>query len=455
MFDQLTGRLSSIFERLKNRGALTESDVNDALREVRVALLEADVALPAAKHFIEEVKKVAAGQEIVKSITPGQMVVKIVYDELINLLGNETLPLNLQAKPPVVFLMVGLQGSGKTTTSAKIGKYLKEKLNKRVLLASLDVYRPAAQEQLEILGKQLGLETLPIKSGEKPLSITERALEASKKQGADVLILDTAGRLHIDETLMEELKAVYSLSAPTETLLVADAMTGQDAVTMADAFHKSLELTGCVLTRMDGDARGGAALSIRYVTGCPIKMVGVGEKLDQLEVFDPRRIADRILDRGDIVALVEKASTMVDQEEAAKMAAKMQKGQFDLNDLAKQLQQMMKMGGMGGIMNLMPGMGKIKEKMGEAGIDDKILKSQLGIISSMTPLERKKPDILNGSRKKRIAKGSGVEVSAVNRLLKQYDQMALLMKRMKKMGGGKGMLRGGLAGLLGGGKPPF
>lgn len=454
MFDQLTNRLSSIFERIKNRGALTESDVNDALREVRIALLEADVALPAAKHFIEEVKKVAAGQEIVKSITPGQMVVKIVYDELINLLGKETSPLNLQAKPPVVFLMVGLQGSGKTTSSAKIGKFLKDKLNKRVMLASLDVYRPAAQEQLEILGKQLSLETLPIISGEKPLEITKRALESAKKQGADVLILDTAGRLHIDDGLMEELKSIHALSTPTETLLVADAMTGQDAVTMAEAFHGALTLTGCILTRMDGDARGGAALSIRHITGCPIKMVGVGEKLDQLEIFDPSRIADRILDRGDIVALVEKAAHMVDQEEAAKMAAKMQKGQFDLNDLSAQLHQMMKMGGMGGIMNLMPGMGKLKDKMNEAGMDDKIIKRQIAIISSMTPMERKKPDLLNGSRKKRIAKGAGVEVSVINKLLKQYDQMALLMKRMKKMGGSKGMMRG-LGNLFGGGKLPF
>lgn len=450
MFDQLTSKLSSIFERIKNRGALTESDVNDALREVRVALLEADVALPAAKHFIEEVKKVATGQDVIKSITPGQMVVKIVYDELIKLLGEKAEPLNLQGKPPVVFLMVGLQGSGKTTTSAKIGKLLKEKFNKRVLLASLDVYRPAAQEQLEVLGKQLGLDSLPIISEEKPLEITKRALQAAKKQGFDVVILDTAGRLHIDELLMDEVKAVQELAEPLETLLVADAMTGQDAVTMADAFHKAVNLTGVVLTRMDGDARGGAALSIRYITGCPLKLAGTGEKLDQLEVFDPTRIADRILDRGDIVALVEKAAANVDQEEAAKMAEKMQKGQFDLNDLSKYLAQMMKMGGMSGLMGMLPGVGKIKEKMGEAGIDDKILKRQMAIISSMTPFERKKPDVLNGSRKKRIAAGSGVHVSEVNKLLKQFEQMALMMKRLKKMGGGKGMMRG-LGSLFGAG----
>lgn len=445
MFDQLNERLSSVFERIKNKGALTEGDVTESLREVRIALLEADVALSTVKHFIEEVKKVATGQKIIESITPGQMIIKIVYDELITLLGKETPPLNLHAKPPVVFLMVGLQGSGKTTSSAKIGKFIKDTFKKRVMLASLDVYRPAAQAQLEVLGKQLGLDTLSIVPDQKPKQITERALEMAKKHGADVLILDTAGRLHIDDTLMNELKIVHALSHPTETLLVADAMTGQDAVTMAKSFHESIPLTGCILTRMDGDARGGAALSIRHVTGCPIKMLGVGEKLDQLEVFDPARIADRILGRGDMVALVERASAMMGEEESQKMAKQVSIGQFTLNEFALSLEQMMKIGGMGGLMGIMPGMGKIKTQMSEAGVSDALLKKQLGIVRSMTPLERKKPDILNASRKRRIAKGAGVEVSAVNKLLKQSEQMATMMKKLSKMKQGKkGLLRSAL-----------
>jgi len=449
MFENLSKRLSSVFEKLKSRGALTESDVIDAMREIRIALLEADVALPAVKHFIDSVRQVAVGQEVLQSITPGQMIVKIVYDHLIQLLGAEALPLNLAATPPVVILMVGLQGSGKTTSSGKLAKFIQTKLNKKLLLASLDVYRPAAQKQLEVIGSQLSIDTLPIVDGEKPLAITKRALDAAKRQGMDVLILDTAGRLHIDDALMAEVKSVQELAKPTETFLVADAMTGQDAVTMADAFHKAVDLTGIILTRLDGDARGGAALSIRHITGCPIKFMGVGEKLDQLEVFDPKRIADRILDRGDIVALVEKAAENIDQAEAEKMAKKMEKGQFDLNDLAKYLEQMIKMGGMSGLLGMLPGIGKIKDKINEAGIDDGILRRQIGIIRSMTPKERRNAQILNGSRKKRIARGSGVEVQEVNKLLKQYEQMATVMKRMKKMGGGKGMLRGGLSGLFG------
>ena len=348
MFDHLTKRLGSVFEKLKGRGALTEADVTEALREVRVALLEADVALATVKYFIEDVKKEAIGTDVLKSITPGQMIIKIVHDHLLKLLGEEVVPLDFQAAPPIAYLMVGLQGSGKTTSSAKLAKYIKDKLGKKPLLVSLDVYRPAAQKQLGILAQQLNLDALDIIEGQKPLEIAKRAFEVAKKQSIDVIILDTAGRLHIDDALMQEIREIQNYSHPRETLLVADAMTGQDAVTMADAFHKTVPLTGIILTRLDGDARGGAALSIRHVTGQPIKFMGVGEKLDQLELFDPRRVADRILDRGDVVALVEKAALAINEEDAKKMADKMQKGQFDLNDLATYLGQMLKMGGMGG-----------------------------------------------------------------------------------------------------------
>ncbi|MBX9977060.1 MAG: signal recognition particle protein [Alphaproteobacteria bacterium] len=450
MFENLTSRLTTVFDKLRGRGALSEADVTESLREIRIALLEADVALPAVKHFIEDVRKVAIGQDILKSITPGQMIVKIVYDHLITLLGADIVPLNISAVPPIAYLMVGLQGSGKTTSSAKLARFIKDKLNKKPLLVSLDVYRPAAQKQLAILGEQLDITSLPIVEGESPLAITKRAFDMAKKQGIDVILLDTAGRLHIDDELMEEIQGIQAYAKPLETLLVADAMTGQDAVVMAEAFNKAVPITGVILTRLDGDARGGAALSIRHITGQPIKFMGVGEKLEQLEVFDPSRIADRILDRGDIVALVEKAASAMDEGEAAKMAEKMQKGIFTLNDLSKQLGQMLKMGGMGGLMNLMPGMGKLKDKINEAGVDDKAVKRQIAIISSMTKKERRDPKLLNGSRKKRIAKGSGVEVSEVNRLLKQFEQMADMMKKLKKMGGGKTMMRGGLKGLFGG-----
>ncbi len=453
MFENLTQRLSAVFEKLKNRGALTESDVSDVLREVRIALLEADVSLTTVKHFIDNVKKVAVGQDVLKSITPGQMIIKIVYDHLVKLLGEEVAVLDTQAVPPIAYLMVGLQGSGKTTSSAKLAHYLQNKLNKKPLLVSLDVYRPAAQKQLAVLAHQLGVSSLDTVEGQKPLDITKRGFDVAKKQGVDVIILDTAGRLHIDDTLMEEIKVIQAYAKPLETLLVADAMTGQDAVVMADSFHKAVSLTGVILTRLDGDARGGAALSIRHVTGQPIKLMGVGEKLDQLEVFDPHRIADRILDRGDIVSLVEKAAAAIDQEESQKMAEKMQRGHFDLNDLSTYLGHMLKMGGMGGLMNLIPGIGKIKDKMNEAGLDDRIIKRQIAIISSMTSKERRNPILLNGLRKKRIAKGSGVDVSDVNRLLKQFDQVASMMKRMKKlgMGGnpGKGIMRNGIRGLFG------
>jgi signal recognition particle subunit SRP54 len=448
MFQSLSQRLTGILDKLRGRGALTEADVVTALREVRIALLEADVALPVVKQFIEGVKEKAIGQEVIRSVTPGQMVVKIVHDHLVDMLGRENEEINLATQPPAVILMVGLQGSGKTTSSAKLGKFLSQKMSKKVLLASLDVYRPAAQLQLETLGKQLNLATLPIVADEKPLTITQRALTAGKAQGFDVVILDTAGRLHIDEELMQEVAQVKALAKPIESFLVADAMTGQDAVVIAREFSEKVGITGIILTRVDGDARGGAALSMRAVTGCPIKFMGIGEKLDQLEVFQSERVAGRILDMGDIVSLVEKAAEVVDQEEAQKMAVKMQKGQFDLNDMAKQLEQMLKMGGLGGIMNMLPGVGKIKDKMSEAGLNDQIIRRQIAIIQSMTKAERRNAKILNGSRRRRIALGSGVNVPEVNRLVKQFEQMQDVMKKMSKLGK-KGIMRGGLKGLFG------
>ncbi len=448
MFQSLSKRLTGVLDKLRARGALTEADVTTALREVRIALLEADVALPIVKQFIEGVREKAIGQDVIKSITPGQMVVKIVSDHLIEMLGTKAEEINLAATPPAVLLMVGLQGSGKTTSTGKLAKYLKEKLNKKVLMASLDVYRPAAQLQLETLGKQLAIETLPIVAGDPPIKITERALKAAKEQGMDVLLLDTAGRLHIDQELMDEVIAVRQISNPIETFLVADAMTGQDAVTIAREFNEKVGVTGIILTRLDGDARGGAALSMRSVTGCPIKFMGMGEKLDQLEPFHPERIASRILDMGDIVSLVERASELVDQEEAERLAKKMQKGSFDLNDMEKQLESMLKMGGFGGIMGMLPGVGKIKDKMDEMGVDDRLIKRQIAIIRSMTKQERRNHKILNGSRRKRIAAGSGTQVQDVNRLIKQFEQMQGMMKRLGKMGK-TGLMRGGLKGLFG------
>lgn len=449
MFQNLSQRLTGILDKIRGRGALTEADVVAALREVRVALLEADVALPVVKQFIEGVREKAVGQEVIRSITPGQMVVKIVHDHLIDMLGRDNEAINLATQPPAVILMVGLQGSGKTTSSAKLGKYLTQKMGKKVLMASLDIYRPAAQQQLETLGQQLNVATLPIMEGQKPLEITDRAMAAARAQGIDVLILDTAGRLHIDDELMNEVAQVKAKSNPIETFLVADAMTGQDAVTIAREFHEKVTVSGIILTRVDGDARGGAALSMRAVTGCPIKFMGMGEKLDQLEAFQSERIASRILDMGDIVSLVEKAAEVVDQEEAEKLAQKMQKGVFDLNDMAKQLEQMLKMGGFGGILNMLPGVGRIKDKINEAGLDDKMIRRQIAIIRSMTKMERRQVKILNGSRRKRIAMGSGVGVAEVNRLLKQFEQMQQVMKKVGKMGK-KGFMRSGLKGLFGG-----
>jgi signal recognition particle subunit SRP54 len=448
MFQTLSERLSGILDRLRGRGALTEADVVAAMREVRVALLEADVALSVVKQFVEEVREKAVGQDVIQSVTPGQMVVKIVHDHLVAMLGNEVEPLNLSAPAPLAILMVGLQGSGKTTSSGKIAKLLRDKHSKKVLMASLDVYRPAAQEQLASLGTQLDIETLPIVEGEKPLAIAERAMSVGRLQGFDVVLLDSAGRLHIDEVLMAEVADIKAQVKPTETLLVADAMTGQDAVTIAKAFQDQVGLTGIVLTRVDGDARGGAALSMRSVTNCPIKLMGTGEKLDQLEVFQPARIAGRILDMGDVVSLVERAAEVINADDAQKMAEKLQKGVFDLNDMATQLEQMLKMGGLSAMMGFLPGIGKIKDKIAETGMNDGIIRQQLAVVRSMTKHERRDYRLLNASRKRRIAAGSGTTVVEVNRLIKQFQQMQHMMKKMGKMGK-KGLMRQGLKGLFG------
>lgn len=447
MFDGLTGRLGDIFDRLRKRGALSEDDVNAALREVRIALLEADVALPAVKAFVQGVKEKAIGTEVLRGINPGQMVIKIVHDHLVELLGSTVEDINLSAVPPVPILMLGLQGSGKTTTSAKIGLRLKNREKKKVLMASLDTRRPAAQEQLKVLGEQTGVATLPIVKGQTPVEIARRAMETARLEGFDVVLLDTAGRLAIDEELMDEVVAIRDATQPVESLLVVDAMTGQDAVTVATNFNDRVGITGIVMTRIDGDARGGAALSMRHVTGKPIKLMGVGEKTDALEPFHPDRIAGRILGMGDVVSLVEKAAESIDKEEAEKLAKKLEKGGFDLEDMLTQMRQITKLGGMGGMLNLLPGVGKIKEQLKNANIDEKILKRQEAIILSMTKKERKKPEILNASRRRRIALGAGVTVADVNRLIKQYQDMSEMMKKMKKLGQ-KGLMRQGLGALM-------
>ncbi len=434
MFDSLTSRLGDVFDKLTRRGALSESDVTAALREVRVALLEADVALPVVRDFIERVKERAVGAEVLKSVTPGQQVVKIVNDELIETLGRDVEEIDLRAQPPAVLMLVGLQGSGKTTTAAKIGKFLTGKERKRVLMASLDTRRPAAQEQLRVLGEQAQVATLPVVMGEPPAAIAGRALQTGKLEAWDVVILDTAGRLHIDQDLMDEVAAVGKATNPVETLLVADAMTGQDAVTIAKAFDEQVGITGIVLTRIDGDARGGAALSMRAVTGKPIKLMGTGEKLDGLEPFHPDRIASRILGMGDVVSLVEKAAETIEQEEAEKLAKKIQKGSLDLEDMLGQLRQLKKMGGLGSLMNLLPGVARAKKQMAAANVDEKAIGRQEAMILSMTVKERRAPQIIHASRKKRIAAGSGVTVQDVNKLLKQWQEMNKVMKRMKKMG---------------------
>ena len=453
MFDSLSDKLGSIFDKLKGRGALKEADVTAAMREVRIALLEADVALSVVKDFVAKVSARAVGQEVMKSVSPGQMVVKIVNDQLVEMLGSEATGISLAAVAPVPILMVGLQGSGKTTTAAKIAKRLKEKENKKVMMASLDIYRPAAMEQLKILGDQIGVPTLPIIEGQMPVDIAKRAMTAAKLQGMDVVLLDTAGRLHIDQTLMAEVIGVRNVAEPHEILLVVDSLTGQDAVNVAQQFSDQLGITGVVLTRMDGDGRGGAALSMRAVTGQPIKLVGTGEKLEDIEEFHPERVASRILGMGDVVTLVEKAAETIEAEDAEKMIKKMKKGQFDFDDLRSQLRQMKKMGGMASILGMLPGIGKMQKQMASANIDDGVLKRQEAIINSMTPKERTFPKLLNASRKKRIAAGSGSTVQEINKLIKMQKQMAGMMKKMGKMGGKGGMplpgqLPPGMEGLL-------
>jgi len=449
MFENLSSKLTGILGKLRGRGVLSEVDIDSAMREVRIALLEADVALPVVKDFINSLKAKALGAEVIASVSPAQMVIKLVNDHLKELLGSETQEINLAANPPVVMMMVGLQGSGKTTSTGKLALRLKNKHNKKTLVASLDIYRPAAQQQLEQVAKQAGIDSLPIVAGEKPLEITQRALKEARLGGYDILLLDTAGRLHIDEELMNELKAVKSLANPLETLLVADSLTGQDAVNIAKTFHEQIGVTGIILTRVDGDGRGGAALSMRAVTGQPIKFIGVGEKLSEFEEFHPDRIAGRILDMGDIVSLVEKAAENISAEETEKMAKRMMEGVFDFNDLLDQLRKMHKMGGIGGMMKMLPGMGQLKEKMADAKIDPKMLAHQEAIILSMTAKERANPSIINAKRRIRIANGSGLSVQDVNKLIKQQVQMQDMMKKLKKMGA-KGMMRGGLSQLFGG-----
>lgn len=446
MFDALSDRLGNVFDRLKGKGSLSESDVNAAMREVRIALLEADVAVEVVKSFIDGVKERAVGQEVTKSVTPGQQVIKIVNDNLIEMLGKEPAWIELNAVPPVPILMIGLQGSGKTTTAAKIASRLTRRDKKKVMMASLDVTRPAAREQLRVLGEQIDVSTLPMAEGETAVSIAKRAMAASRLQGYDVVILDTAGRVTIDQGLMDEIKQISEITNPAEKILVADALTGQDAVTTAKNFHQNVGVTGIVLTRMDGDSRGGAALSMRSVTGVPIKAVGTGEKLENLEDFHPERVAGRILGMGDVVSLVEKAAETIEVEEAEKIALKMQKGQFDFNDMLTQLQQVSKMGGLGGVLAMLPGVGKLQKQMAGAGVDDKSIARQVAIIQSMTAQERKSPKLLNASRKRRVASGSGTTAQEINRLLKQQMEMARMMKKVGKMGGLKG-----LGSLFGGG----
>jgi signal recognition particle subunit SRP54 len=462
MFDSLSDRLGGVFDRLRGRGALTEADVRQAMREVRVALLEADVALPVARQFVDEATEKAIGQNVLRSVTPGQQVVKIVNDALVAMLGGDdpqAAELKIDVTPPAVVMMVGLQGSGKTTTTAKIAKRLSGgqggRDRKKVLMASLDVNRPAAQEQLATLGQQIEVQTLPIVPGQQPVDIARRALQAAKLQGFDVLMLDTAGRLHVDQALMDEMKAVAEIASPQEILLVVDSLTGQDAVNVAQSFSAQVPLTGVVLTRMDGDARGGAALSMRAVTGKPIKFAGVGEKMDALEAFHAERVAGRILGMGDVVSLVEKAAESIQQEDAERMAAKLAKGQFDMNDLRGQLAQMRRMGGLGALAGMIPGMKKAQAAMANGAVDERILLRMDAMITSMTPKERVKPELINAKRKIRIAKGSGTTVQDVNKLLKMHQEMSTAMKKIRKMGGIKGMLSmlgkggpgGGMAGL--------
>jgi signal recognition particle subunit SRP54 len=461
MFEALGNRLTGVFDKLRRRGALSDADVQEALREVRIALLEADVALPVVKDLVNRVRERAVGQEVIRSVSPAQQVIKIVNDALVEALGggegdDGKRGIDLAAPAPVPLLMVGLQGSGKTTTSGKIALRLRTRERKKVLLASLDVHRPAAQLQLQQLADRAEVTCLPIVAGQKPLEIAVRAMDVARRELFDVVILDTAGRLSIDAELMAEVAAVKAFAKPHETLLVVDAMTGQDAVQTARAFNEQVGVTGIVMTRVDGDARGGAALSMRAVTGAPIKLLGAGEKLDALEDFHPDRIANRILGMGDIVSLVERAAETIDQAEAEKLAKKMQKGSFDLEDYAQQIKQIGKMGSLSGILGMLPGVGKMKAQIENANLDQSMLKRQAAIISSMTMKERRKPELIKASRKKRIASGSGTTVQEINRLLKQFDDMSAMMKRMNKLGQ-KGLMRGGLGALMPGlgGKRPF
>ena len=437
MFDGLTDKLSAAFSKITSRGVLNEKDIDEAMREIRVALLEADVSLPVVRSFIAQVKEQALGEKVVRSIQPGQMVVKIVHDELVKLLGSDESELNFKAVPPACVLMVGLQGSGKTTTSAKIANLLKNK--KKILLASLDIYRPAAQEQLVQLGAQIGVDTLPIVQGEKPEEIARRALKQGKSGSYDVIILDTAGRLHIDEALMDEVARIKEITNPTEVLLVADSMIGQDACNVAKEFNDKVGVTGIVLTRVDGSSRAGAALSMRMISGAPIKYLGTGEKIDEFEAFHPDRLAGRILGQGDVVSLVEKTMEKIDREEAEEVAKKMMKGKFDLEDMLTQLRQVQKLGSLGSLMGMIPGLSKFRAQIEESGVGDNLIKKQEAIILSMTKKERREPDIIKASRKKRIAAGAGVEVHDVNKLLKSYEQMSTMMKKMGKLGGMKGL----------------
>ena len=452
MFESLSDRLGGVFDRLRGRGALTEADVRAAMREVRVALLEADVALPVARDFVDKATELAVGQNVLRSVTPGQQVVKIVNDALVEMLGADAVELELGVTPPAIIMMVGLQGSGKTTSTAKIALRLAKKQGKKVLMASLDVNRPNAQEQLAVLGTQADVQTLPIVKGQQPVDIARRAVQAAKLQGFDVLMLDTAGRLHVDQALMDEMRAVAEVTKPTEILLVVDALTGQDAVNVAQNFSDQVPLTGIVLTRMDGDARGGEALSMRAVTGKPIKFAGMGEKLDALEAFDPKRVAGRILGMGDVVGLVERAAEAIQVEDAEKMAARLQKGLFDMDDLRGQLTQMRRMGGIGALAGMIPGMKKAQAQVDAVG-GEKVLLRMDAMITSMTPKERRKPELLNAKRKIRIAKGSGTTVQDVNKLIKMHQEMAGAMKKIKKMGGLAGMAKmfGGGGGMGGGG----
>ncbi len=468
MFESLSDKLTDVFDRISGRGVLSAKDVDEAMASVREALLDADVALPVVREFIANAKERAVGEDVVRSVKPADQVVKIVHDGLVEMLGGdgESVPLNIAVNPPAVILMAGLQGSGKTTTAAKLALRLKDRERKKVLMASLDTRRPAAMEQLEQLGKLAEVETLPIVAGQTAQEIAKRAVQAAKLGGFDVLILDTAGRTTIDEEMMAEAADIAAIGKPSETLLVADSLTGQDAVRTAKAFHARLPLTGLILTRADGDGRGGAALSMRHVTGLPIKFLGVGEKIDALDAFDAQRVAGRILGMGDIVSLVEKASADFDQAKAERMAKRLAKGKFDLDDLRNQIEQMMKMGGLSGIMSLLPGVAKLKNQMAEQGIGDAMLARQVAIINSMTKEERKKPDLLAASRKRRVAAGAGVDVAEVNKLLKQHRQMADTFKAMSR-DGGKSMARmaqmmgiggppgGGMPGMGGGGMPPM